>query len=204
MTSPKVHLKKEPFPHVIIEDFYNEHELSLIFRELDFLTSPDKLQKSGNEFTTPKDPVTGLYLSNNYNLSLDLAFPKKNISDILVITDKIFNPELLKTIASIHPLMGHLFIINKSFTNLRYYENNEYYKAHRDRSKFTSINYFFKEPKAFNGGDLCFDEFNYIIPIKNNMMVFFGGGVLHSSTEITMNNDFKFSGLGKYALATNL
>ena len=33
----------DPFPHVIINNFYSEQELSRIFRELEFLTSAKKL-----------------------------------------------------------------------------------------------------------------------------------------------------------------
>ena len=34
---------KEPFPHLIVEDFYNEKELELIWEELNFYTKPGKL-----------------------------------------------------------------------------------------------------------------------------------------------------------------
>ena len=34
---------KEPFPHLIIEDFYNPEELDLIWEELNFYTKPGKL-----------------------------------------------------------------------------------------------------------------------------------------------------------------
>ena len=33
----------DPFPHLIIENFYNDKELELIWEELRFLTKPDKL-----------------------------------------------------------------------------------------------------------------------------------------------------------------
>ena len=34
---------KDPFPHLIVEDFYNEKELELIWEELNFYTKPGKL-----------------------------------------------------------------------------------------------------------------------------------------------------------------
>ena len=34
---------KEPFPHLIVENMYNEEELELIWEELYFLTKPNKL-----------------------------------------------------------------------------------------------------------------------------------------------------------------
>ena len=33
----------EPFPHLIIKNFYNEEEVELIWEELNFYTKPDKL-----------------------------------------------------------------------------------------------------------------------------------------------------------------
>ena len=34
---------EKPFPHLIIENFYNEKELELIWEELKFYTKPNKL-----------------------------------------------------------------------------------------------------------------------------------------------------------------
>ena len=33
----------DPFPHLVIKNFYNEEELKLIWEELNFYTKPDKL-----------------------------------------------------------------------------------------------------------------------------------------------------------------
>ena len=37
-----VHKHRKPFPHLIIEDFYNEEELELIWEELKYYTKPGK------------------------------------------------------------------------------------------------------------------------------------------------------------------
>ena len=34
---------EEPFPHIIVKNFYNEEELELIWEELNFYTKPGKL-----------------------------------------------------------------------------------------------------------------------------------------------------------------
>ena len=36
-------LYRDPFPHMIVKNFYNDSELKLIWEELDFYTKPDKL-----------------------------------------------------------------------------------------------------------------------------------------------------------------
>jgi Rps23 Pro-64 3,4-dihydroxylase Tpa1-like proline 4-hydroxylase len=201
MTIPKVYLRKEPFPHAIIEDFYNKEELKLIWKELDYFTSPNKMILSGSELGTAKDNLTQVTKSSSYGINLDEYFNKKTYSDILVITDKIFNQSLLNEIALLHPLMGHVSHLNDSNTKLKYYEDAEEYKAHIDTSRFTMTNYFFKKPKKFTGGDLYFKDFDYTIEIKNNMVVFFCGAINHASTKL-ISNDFynKFSGYGKYCV----
>jgi len=201
MTSPKVYLKKEPFPHAIIEDFYNEEELKLIWKELDYLTSPNKMILSGDNLGSSKDNISQIVKSNNYGIILDTFFSQKAYSDLLVITDKIFNQSLLNQIASLHPLMGHVGHHNDSTTKLKYYEDTQEYKSHTDTPRFTMLNYFFKEPKQFTGGNLHFKDFDYTIEIKNNMVVFFCGAINHASTKLISNNFYeKFSGYGKYCI----
>jgi Rps23 Pro-64 3,4-dihydroxylase Tpa1-like proline 4-hydroxylase len=199
--TPLVYTNKEPFPHAIIEDFYNEEELKLIWKELDYLTSPNKMILSGGELGTAKDKLTQVTKSSSYGINLDEYFSKKTYSDILVITDKIFNQSLLNQIASLHPLMGHVASLNDSNTKLKYYEDAEEYTGHIDTARFTMLNYFFKEPKQFTGGNLYFKDFDYTIEIKNNTVVFFCGAINHASTKL-ISNDFydKFSGYGKYCV----
>jgi Rps23 Pro-64 3,4-dihydroxylase Tpa1-like proline 4-hydroxylase len=199
----KLELLQEPFPHAIIRDFYTEDELSLIWRELEFLNSPNKLVSS--EFLgTAKDPISQMFKSTSYGLGLDEAYPNRNISDILTINRKVFNKELTEKFASLHPLMGHIKQINLDFTKIRYYEDGQYYNPHHDIARFTASSYFFKEPRSFTGGDLHFPEFNYTITIENNMLVFFVGSILHTSTPLKMKNPIlpflKKNGYGKYVM----
>jgi hypothetical protein len=92
--------------------------------------------------------------------------------------------------------------VNSDETLIRYYEHCDIYDGHYDHARFTVASYFYKEPKAFTGGDLHFEDFNYTISIKNNMVVFFvGNAIKHSSTHLIMNNDLpKFNGMGKYSM----
>jgi Rps23 Pro-64 3,4-dihydroxylase Tpa1-like proline 4-hydroxylase len=204
MTIPKVHLKNEPFPHAIVENFYNTEELHFIWQELEFLTSPNKMIMSSENLHTVFDSITNLPKANNHGIVLDDIYSNRQISDILTITQKLFYPDLLQVFADLHPLMGHATSVKRSITKVRYYENNEHYLPHQDDARFTSVSYFYKEPKVFEGGNLFFNKFNYTIEIQNNMMVFFCGAITHSSTEIKMNGFNKFSGYGKYAITKHL
>lgn len=189
-----------PFPHLIIRNTFNEQELKLIWRELEFLNSPYKLARPGASGVA-LDELTRLPLSNNFSLFLDEAFNRHELSDILRINKKIIDPGITNAFYGLSPLLGHIKMINKYSTMIRYYETGEYYRGHRDNARFTAISYFFKDPKSFTGGDLHFDDFEHTVNIENNMTILFVGSIIHSTTELVMTDHTeRFSGYGKYAM----
>jgi len=189
-----------PFPHLIIRNTFNEQELKLIWRELEFLNSPLKLQRPDVNGTAV-DQNTGLPLSNNFSIWLDGVYNMREVSDILRINKKILDPGIFNAFAGLSPLLGHINMVNKYTTKIRYYETGEYYRGHRDNARFTAISYFFKEPKSFTGGDLHFDDFDYTVNIENNMTILFVGSMIHSTTELVMTDHTeRFSGYGRYAM----
>lgn len=188
--TPIVTLNEEPFPHAIIDDFYNEEELKKIFIEIDYLFP--KLESLGRRLGTAIDKVSGEHLSSGHAICLDSLFTDSKNSNIVQITNKIFLPQLLYTISDIHPLYGHVKQLNASNTILKYYNDKDSYKPHTDTARFTLLNWFCKEPKAFEGGDLIFQQFdNYKIDFKNNRAVFFCGALYHESTPLKFNKDAK-------------
>lgn len=193
MITPKVYLKNDPFPHAIIEDFYNEEELKLIWQEIDFLTSENKFVSS-KEIGANYDGVS----SNG--VILNDVYTNKKYSDIMTISDKFFNPNFIEVLITLHPFIASLRHISHVITKLKYYENNDFHIKHFDRSRFTVINSLYKETKKFKGGELYFDDFDYTIPIQNNICVFFVGCLHHSVKKIIMEEDIKFSGYGKYSI----
>ena len=200
MSTLDIDLIMEPFPHMIIRDTFDEQELALIWRELEFLNSPYKMKRP-DRTGTAVDMYTGMPLSNNFSLFLNDCYKDKNISDILRINEKILDPAIRDAFSSLSPLVGHIKSINYYSTLLRYYETGEYYRGHQDTARFTAISYFYKEPKSFSGGDLHFDEYDYTIPIENNSTVVFVGSCIHSTTELKMpENVERFSGFGRYAM----
>lgn len=197
-----IELKQEPFPHAIIRNFYNEKELSCIWKELDFYTSPLKLIDATN-MGAAKDKTTNLSLAKHRGIHLDEIYRNnRHLSDILTSNRKAFNVEILDALSTLSPLICDIKYVNYDTTKIKYYEHNEDYKSHWDTARFTMVTYLYKEPKAFTGGDLCFEDFNYTIPIENNMMVFFTGCINHTSTKINMTDyiDENCSGHGKYTI----
>ena len=64
-------LYDDPFPHLIVENFYDDEELKLIWEELDFYTKPGKLLPAKNfGGADSKTNSSGLWLDLIYKLSL--------------------------------------------------------------------------------------------------------------------------------------
>lgn len=199
---PLVQLLSNPFPHAVIDNFYSEEELELLWKEMEYLTSPNRMVKSGIYLGTSQAPLSATTLSDGYGIFLEDIFKENTYSDILTITDKIFNQALLDSIAELNPLFRDVSDLNTSGTKLRYYEDTEEYKSHVDQSRYTMISYFYKEPKAFTGGDLHFKNFDYTIEIKPNRVIFFKSCLFHASTKVVTNEFSKpFSGNGKYSIS---
>ena len=68
-------LLKDPFPHMIVENFYNDDELKLIWEELDFYTKDEKLFDA-HEFGGVVDKT------NSKAIWLDKVFSKKYSTEI--------------------------------------------------------------------------------------------------------------------------
>jgi hypothetical protein len=203
MQQVEIALLQEPFPHAIIDNFYDENELKLIWQELDFYTFSTK-------FLDPmltggaKDRNTGEPLPKHKALQLDDIYKDyRNISNILTCNRKVFDPSITEAFSQLSPLIWEIKEIDQDHTLVKYYEDTDYYKPHKDSARFTCLTYLHKEPKAFTGGDLHFHQFDYTIPIVNNRLIFFTGCIDHASTILNMNDDYKdkkFSGFGKYTI----
>ena len=186
-----IHKIKEPFPHLIIEDFYSEDELKLIWQELDFLTSANKLLPAN---------LNGSTEANHLSVVLDKIYADRNISNILTINRKTFSKKIKDDFVELNPLLAHINLVNTDLTKIKYYENYNGYKKHQDLARFTALTYFYKEPKSFEGGDLYFNDFDYIIKLKNNMFVLFVGALWHESLPISLKQDGHITGNGKYTM----
>ena len=186
-----IHKITEPFPHLIIENFYSEDELKFIWRELDFLTSPKILMSAD---------LNGSVEGNHLSVILDDVYRNRGISDILTVNRKAFNKEIIDAFVELNPLLAHINLVNVDLTKIKYYENYNGYKKHQDLARFTALTYFYKEPKAFEGGDLYFNDFDYTIKLKNNMFVLFVGALWHESLPVSLKQDGHITGNGKYTM----
>jgi len=181
----------------VIENFYNEKELSLIWKELEFLT-PKLLSAAETAASTNPD---GTYKKHAKGLFLDHVYSDRNVSDILTCNRKAFNINFINQLIKKDIVYRNFMACNEDHTLINYYENNDYYNKHSDAGLLSTLTFFFKEPKSFTGGDLIFNDFNITIPIKNNMFIIFPSYYEHEVTKIKMKQKDIDKGLGRYSMA---
>ncbi len=197
MESLRAETFEEPFPYMIIYDFYNEDELKLIWEELNFYTKPNKLLEA-------RDYGGVIDGTNAKAICLDQIYRgHRNLSNILTVSRKLFNEDILKTIQG----MGREFTIvpytNYDITKVRYYHDQEYYDPHTDLIyNFLGFSYFFKEPRKFDGGELYFPDHEFEYSCENNSIIIFPGWVKHGVKKISINNSDYFDGYGRYAITS--
>ena len=188
----------DPFPHAIIENLYDDNELSLIWKELDFLTDKDKLldeKKTGSAFTPD-----GEDLKRNYGIWMDSLYSNRKVSNILRFSRKIFDRALCEELCSKHWVFAYLLHSIRDTTLLSYYEDSHVYQSHIDYSSITVLTHLFREPKQFTGGDLVFGN-DYMLPLTNNRAIIFPGIIPHAVTELKMETDDTFTGYGRYCIS---
>jgi hypothetical protein len=189
--------------HLVVDDFFNDDELKLVWRELDYLTSPDRM-------FPPTDPHSGSAIQNGKPLKQNMVAPLMQLfnspqySDIFNSFGKIYNGEFIQIMDDMsnefryYTMSEHLN--NRCFVS--YYEDEDYYKLHRDNAMLTFLYWVNKEPKRFVGGDLTIPEIGIDVEYKNNRLIVFPSHLLHSVSSIKMIEDNEpLSGYGRYCIS---
>lgn len=194
----------KPIPYMVIDNYYDEEELRLIWEELNFLSYPHKLRRSTVEGGGTLDPENlDELLEKNYYRFLDSLYISREMSNILNVSRKLFSDNL--KIFRQHP---HWFFQNitpnDDFTQVGYYENNDEFRKHRDTCAVTALTWLYKEPKKFTGGDLFlgsdgdFDDIK--IDCVNNRTLIFPSMILHSVDKIKMEDQYRNKRQGRYVI----
>ena len=188
----------EPFPHLILYDFYNQGELDLIWEELKFYTKPGKLLPA-------KDYGGVVDKTNAHALLLDDVYQKEHrgVSDILITNRKIFDDSLLELFSETHDCCSIARDSDWDCTKVRYYHDGEYYKPHVDRCmQFLAFSYFHKEPKKYTGGNLIFPKYDYEFDCPNNSLIMMPGWVEHGVSEVSIKDSDYHDGYGRYSITS--
>ena len=201
----------DPFPHMIVRNYYNDDELKLLWQELDFYTHPGKLLNAENfGGIVGKTNSSAVILDQVYRDYSDISDGYINgqpnfrsLSSILTLNRKLFESGVLDALAKAHGCMSIINKTNWDTVKVRYYHNGEYYKSHTDKSMpFLAFYYAHKEPKKYTGGEVFFPEYDYEYACDNNSIIVFPGWVEHGVKEVTIENSDYYDGYGRYCIST--
>ena len=198
MQDIEVDILKEPFPHLILYNFYDDKELKLIWEELNFYTKKDKLFEAKDYGGIPER-------TNSKAIWLDQVYSDKyrSLSNILTVNRKMFDKVVLDVFSDIHDCCSIAKDCNFDVTKVRYYHNGDVYEPHTDRMiQFLGFSYFYREPKKFEGGELIFPKYNYTFDCPNNSLIMMPGWVEHGVTEVKIDDSDYFDGYGRYAITS--
>ena len=185
------------FPFLMADNWYSPEEEIIVFKELDYFNSTETYEnaKENCAFDEKNNKK-----ANNHRLYYDKVFHDKKYSFINQRLDRIQKPEFHNLITKAMPIGRVFHETNWDNTLINYYEDKQGYKSHYDTSTFTMLIFFYKQPKKFEGGDLWSEDSNITVECKHNRMVIFPGYYLHQVNEVTMNNEDKNKGLGRYSI----
>ena len=178
-----------------IDNFFTEDELKLVWKELEWATSPYRLISS-------LDSGSQLEKTNHLSYNPRVIFKERQFSSISQICwNKIFLNEDLKTeVKKLNVLYGNIDAATDLIPTIKYYEDSQEYKPHTDFAQFTSCIYLYKQPKQFTGGNLYFPEIDTEIECTYNKFVMFGSGLQHGVRPIKMNRKDLMHGEGRYCI----
>ena len=195
----KIKNYNEPFPYIVIDDYYERNELEYIWEELDFLSHPNKLKRA-TKISGGASDNDGKLLKRNFHRYLDGVYTERELSNILTVNRKLFedNCKLFRQ----HP---HWFfqnvVFDADYTQVGYYEDNDEYGQHYDCATATSLTWLYREPKRFTGGDLFLGHEKIKIDCINNRTLIFPSMIRHSVNKIQMEMEHQNKRLGRYAIS---
>lgn len=199
----KIKTARDPlYPHIIIDNWYTEEELGLIWKELDFYSSREIATIEKAENTIVAKDLKGESKSNAFRFYLWDTYTVKGtkFSHIIQALYKQQSEEFKKIVEKGMPLHHNNYInTNTDSTMVSYYDHEQEYKSHKDSTQFTFLVWLYKEPKKFKGGDFCLTEANKRIKCIPNRMVMFPSYLGHKVYPVKMDSDAKF-GDGRYCV----
>lgn len=175
---------------LILENVYSDKEYESIMNELSNLYSlrmfldPEHTSSALYDDGTPKKKNVALFLDDLYSQR------GRMLSKILTITEeRLLSVETKQIYSELNSVCKTIFNVNRHSTLISYYENNDEYDFHKDTCAFTTLSYFYKDPKSFSGGDIIFnvDKEEIKVEIDKNISIIFPSVYEHRVTKVNMS-----------------
>ena len=183
----------EPIPYLLVKNYFDDKDIELMLKELRFLTPK-------MTYSPPKDMPDGTKQNNQINL--DNLYEDRETSNIMNVMNKIYDDsKLIQTLNDMSWFYKVWGYTNTDATFVAYYENTDYYKAHRDIAIISIMYWLWEEPKSFTGGNVHLTDYDIEIPLERNQLMIIPSSLHHAVDPIKMiGNNKKLSGMGRYCI----
>ena len=188
-----IHIMREPFGHIIIENTFSEEIYVNIWDELQFLYPRMK----GGADTGASHNLFGSPNKNGFGIFLNDIFRLPHYSTIFNSTRELVSPSMINTAMQVDTYFKLFKRVVRDSVLVQCYRNGDFYLPHIDDSLFTVVTLLHNTPKKYSGGELCFPEYNYEVSLKNNNSIIFPSVMIHEVKEVVIESkepkDFRYT-----------
>ena len=183
----------EPIPYLLVKNYFDDKDIELMLKELRFLTPKMSFHPGNNMAEDHK---------KNNQINLDNLYGDRETSNIMNVMNKIYDDsKLIQTLNDMSWFYKVWGYTNTDATFVAYYENTDYYKAHRDIAIISIMYWLWEEPKSFTGGNVHLTDYDIEIPLERNQLMIMPSSTNHAVDPIKMiDNNKKLSGMGRYCI----
>ena len=193
-------LKDGKTPFVLFDNWYTPNEEKNIWKELDWYSSQDNIERAENTYVATYDDGKPKSKASRFHIEEYFTEAGKRKSHIFNYMYKQRTPEFHSIVGEIKPYCNSFFATNSDATLISYYEDSEYYEPHYDNYAWSMLIWFVREPKLFNGGDFYFPDSKQKVKLKHNRAIFFPSMLEHGVSPVKMKTEPKEVGYGRYTI----
>jgi len=186
-----VDFKFLPFPHITIDNFFNEQAYDGVWAEVQLLKDkmmPPQLTGAAMHMGVPDKRGYGVFLNEVYK--------NKHFSNIVrqmqILQSDEFKGRVEEHARDPAGFYFKLYTLVKTDVNttlVQMYTNGDYYKPHKDSAIFTFVAVLHKKERQYTGGEFHFPEYDYTLNLENNQAIIFPSVLLHEVKEIKIDSN---------------
>lgn len=190
-------------PHVVFDNWYTPSEEKNIWKELDWYSSQDNIERAEDIANSPVAKYSDgkpKSFASRFHIQELFTLRGRQRSHIFNYMYKQRTSDFHKIVEEIKPYCRSFFATNSDSSLISYYEDNEFYDTHSDDYAWTMLIWFVREPRLFNGGDFELTDSGQKIKLKHNRALFFPSMFEHRVTPVKMHTEPKEVGYGRYTI----
>ena len=152
--------KHKDIPAVVVDDWYTPEELNLIWKQLNFFTQKNMMERAEVSGSVARKPETNEAKGRNARIWLDNYFTQEGSMFNIIsnsLTSKLTH-DFNNLVSSCSEQFTNFVTTNTNTNFVSYYENNDEYDYHFDTSMFSMLIWLYKTPKKFKGGEFSFKK----------------------------------------------